>query len=87
MLFTGIYAKAMLVFILLFGSLFYFIGSIFYAIHITDIRENENANWQQYKTEHNCRLIESRDKDNNGPAREAWKCDDGAVYWKNQLPG
>ncbi len=58
-MFTGIYAKAVLVFILLFGSLFYFIGYIFYAIHITDIRENENASWQQYKTEHNCRLIVS----------------------------
>ncbi|EFV7734027.1 hypothetical protein GKN84_00445 [Shigella sonnei] len=83
-MFTGIYAKAMLVFILLFGSLFYFIGCIFYAIHITDIRENENASWQQYKTEHNCRLIESRDRDNIGPAREAWKCDDGVIYWKNR---
>ncbi len=41
MLFSGIYAKAMLVFILLFGSIFYFIGSIFYAIHITDIRETK----------------------------------------------
>jgi len=154
-LFTGIYAKAMLVFILLFGSLFYFIGCIFYVIHITDIRENENANWQlflvvlfmcicfvapvvreyredmlwqheknehqcrvmeirsgqsawicndgsvrwrtstpddqrflweKFKADHACRLIESRNEDNNGPAREAWKCDNDVVYVKNKAP-
>ncbi|HHN8775795.1 TPA: hypothetical protein ACP7R1_003690 [Escherichia coli] len=84
MLLNVIVEKAILAFILFFGTLFFFIGSIFYAIHITDMQQKEDASWQQYKTEHNCRLTESRDKDNNGPAREAWKCDDGVLYWKNR---
>lgn len=47
---------------------------------------DERDAWQQYKTEHNCRLIESRDEDNNGPARDAWKCDNDVVYVKNKAP-
>ncbi|EHY0283652.1 hypothetical protein [Escherichia coli] len=38
---------------------------------------------RQFKADHACRLIESRDEDNNGPAREAWKCDNDVVYVKN----
>ncbi|HDW2473654.1 TPA: hypothetical protein RLU23_004851 [Escherichia coli] len=39
--------------------------------------------WEKFKADHACRLIESRDEDNNGPAREAWKCDNDVVYVKN----
>lgn len=48
---------------------------------------------RQFKADHACRLIESRDEDNNGPAREAWKCDNdvenGGIALKmniNSLP-
>ncbi len=53
----------------------------------TSTPDDQRYLWEKFKADHACRLIESRDRDNNGPARDAWICDDGAVYWKNRLPG
>ena len=41
-------------------------------------------NWDQFKIEHNCKLIEAKGGNN---VRTGWVCDDGSEYyrWRQQL--
>lgn len=52
----------------------------------TSTPDDQRFLWEKFKADHACRLIESHDEDNNGPAREAWKCDNDVVYVKNKAP-
>jgi hypothetical protein len=38
----------------------------------------DDANWEQFKIEHNCKLRVSK----TGTQRSSWECDDGEIYYR-----
>ncbi len=50
--------------------------SLYYSV------EADDGHWQQFKTEHNCKLLIG----DKGVHRQSWQCDDGKTYypWRQQ---
>lgn len=46
--------------------------SLYFSVNIDD------ANWDTYSTEHNCKLL----KTEYGTQKASWKCDDGKHYYR-----
>lgn len=57
----------------------------------------EESNWQEFKKDHNCKIVERSDGQYGSgfsskgnvvatytDGQECWLCDDGIRYWKNK---
>ena len=70
------------------SNLIEFLISVLFAVAILallrlNMKTQIDDNWEQFKREHNCNLIESKGGNN---IRTGWICDDGEEYyrWRQQ---